>query len=419
MRVLLAPAGSRGDLQPFITLGTALLREGVTPVLCGTERFRAEAEARGIEFVAYRFDAEAAMRERAEASVAGRLASMAMLNELLRRSVACHFDTLLRASEGAELVVGAGLQVAGDAIASFRGVPYVCIAYCPAAIPSGTHAPMTFPVTSLPRPLVPLAWRATAFSFRRLLAKAIDARRAGLGLSPMQDILETYISQRPILATDPELGEAPRDPVGAPVTQLGYMHRTDGGAELPHEVEQFLASGPPPVYLGFGSMVDPDPVRTARLVVDAVTRAGCRAIVARGWAGLDAPDPPPHVLFTGELPHGALFPRCAMVVHHGGAGTTAASARAGVPQLLVPHLSDQFFWADQIAARGLGPAGIPRSRLAARSLARALRTTLDDRPMARRASRLGEALRQRDAATAVARRLIDIASRGAQRHAAA
>ncbi len=419
MRILLAPAGSRGDVQPFVTLATALMREGARPILCGAKRFRAEAEERAIPFVDYRFDVEAAMRARGGDNVAGRLATMRVVNDLLLGSVDCHFDTLLEASSGGvDLVVGAGLQVAGAAIAAYRRVPYVCVAYCPAAIPSRSHAPMTLPFPNLPRPLVPLAWRATELAFRHLLGGAINARRAGLGLPPMGDVLEAYISPQPVLATDPELGEAPRDPFGARALQLGYMHRGDAPRELPEPVERFLGEGPPPVYIGFGSMVDPEPDRTARMIVEAVERAGCRAIVAHGWAGLHMPNPPPRVLFADELPHEQLFPRCAMTVHHGGAGTTHASARAGVPQLLVPHMSDQFFWSAEIARRGLGPAGIPRAQLDARGLARAIRTTLATPALAEGARRLGETLRRRDAATAVAQHLVDLARRRSPRSVA-
>lgn len=412
MRILLAPAGSRGDVQPFVTLATALIGEGARPILCGAKRFRAEAEERSIPFVEYRFDVEAAMRAHGGDNTAGRLATMRVVNDLLLGSVDCHFDTLLEGSTGGvDLVVGAGLQVAGAAIAAYLRVPYVCIAYCPAAIPSRSHAPMTLPFPSLPRSLVPLAWRATELGFRHLLGGAINARRARLSLPPMGDLLETYISPQPVLATDPELGEAPRDPFGARALQLGYMHRGDAPRELPERVERFLREGPPPVYIGFGSMIDPEPEWTARMIVEAVERAGCRAIVAHGWAGLRMPDPPPRVLFADELPHERLFPRCAMTVHHGGAGTTHASARAGVPQLLVPHMSDQYFWSAEIARRRLGPAGIPRARLDSSRLAHALRTTLASPALAERARRIGETLRTRDAATAVARHLVEIVRR--------
>src|SRR5205823_6139108 len=120
----------------------------------------------------------------------------------------------------------------------------------------------------------------------------------------------------------------------------------------------FLAAGPPPVIVGFGSMVPADPAALAIVVTAALRRAGLRAVV-QGLPVAAAPDL--HVV--GETPHGALFPRLAGVVHHGGAGTTAAALRAGVPSLLCPFFGDQSYWAGRVAALGVGPAPVPSKRL--------------------------------------------------------
>src|SRR5207248_1968448 len=113
-------------------------------------------------------------------------------------------------------------------------------------------------------------------------------------------------------------------------------------------LEQFLGAGETPVYIGFGSMVDPDPEGTNAIIAEAIERVGCRAIVSSGWAGLGQREPHPRIHVIGPTPHAALFPRVAAVVHHGGAGTTHAAALAGVPQVIVPHLLDQFGWAHRI-----------------------------------------------------------------------
>ena len=152
------------------------------------------------------------------------------------------------------------------------------------------------------------------------------------------------------------------------------------------------------MYVGFGSMTDPDPGATTRALLEALSQIGCRALISRGWAGLADGPLPEGVLAIGPVSHATLFPRLAAVVHHGGAGTTTTAARAGVPQIVVPHIFDQFYWARRVAELGLGPPAPRRSRLTAQPLAESLAATLDNEVLLERARELGERLRSRVAA---------------------
>jgi UDP:flavonoid glycosyltransferase YjiC (YdhE family) len=176
------------------------------------------------------------------------------------------------------------------------------------------------------------------------------------------------------------------------VRSVGCLHPF-AEEPLPPKLEAFLEAGPPPVYLGFGSMTDPDPARTTRCLLQALERAGLRAVVSEGWAGLGGGALPEGVLAIGPVSHAALFRRVAAVVHHGGAGTTTTAARAGAPQILVPHVLDQFWWARRVAELGLGPPGIPRRRMNAERLCEALRSLADNDLLAERAAAFGERLR--------------------------
>jgi sterol 3beta-glucosyltransferase len=172
----------------------------------------------------------------------------------------------------------------------------------------------------------------------------------------------------------------------------------------PPALARFLADGPPPVYVGFGSMAPRDATALTRTVLDAVARAGERVVLLRGWSGLGelgGGEPLPewaHVV--DEVPHAWLFPRCAAIVHHGGAGTTGASLRSGVPSVLVPVFADQPFWGERVRALGVGPAPIMRRALGADGLAAALRQALGDDAMRDRAARLGALLRDEDGVAA-------------------
>src|SRR5262249_52477086 len=149
----------------------------------------------------------------------------------------------------------------------------------------------------------------------------------------------------------------------------------DDPLPLDAEVSAFIDAGPPPVYIGFGSMVSSDAARLTRSLLEAAN--GHRLLLSSGWAGIGDGHLPPSVkVVRGPMPHAKLFPRVAAVVHHGGAGTTAAAMRAGAPQIIVPHMGDQFYNAHRLAVMGLAPPGIPVNRLTATRLQNALQASL-------------------------------------------
>jgi len=165
--------------------------------------------------------------------------------------------------------------------------------------------------------------------------------------------------------------------------------------EPPPALLDFLAAGEAPIYVGFGSVVAQDPVALTRTIFTALERAGARGIVAEGWAHLGGGALPPNVYLIGDCPHDWLFPRCRAVCHHGGAGTTSAGLRAGLPTIVVPFFGDQFFWGHIVAKAGAGPEPIPIRRLDTESLTAAFDACR--RPQIReRASELGARLRATD-----------------------
>ena len=164
----------------------------------------------------------------------------------------------------------------------------------------------------------------------------------------------------------------------------------------PIDLYDFLAAGTPPIALGFGSMTGRKPQRMSEIVVEAVQMAGQRAILLSGWAGLGQMQLPDTIFQLAAAPHSWLFPQMAAVVHHGGAGTTAAGLRAGVPSILVPHFADQPFWGQRVASLGVGPKPILRPRLTAHKLAAAIDTAVSSQPMRHKAAELGNRIRAED-----------------------
>lgn len=146
----------------------------------------------------------------------------------------------------------------------------------------------------------------------------------------------------------------------------------------PDDLAAFLANGPPPVYIGFGSIVVDDPKELTELLLEAVRLSGIRAIISKGWGGIGGDDVPDNVYLIGNCPHDWLFQRVSCVVHHGGAGTTAAGIALGVPTVVVPFFGDQPFWGQMIARAGAGPQPVPFKQMTAESLAASIKFALQD-----------------------------------------
>jgi UDP:flavonoid glycosyltransferase YjiC (YdhE family) len=190
----------------------------------------------------------------------------------------------------------------------------------------------------------------------------------------------------------------PRAPEwGENIQITGYWYLDTPGFEPPPALQAFLDAGAPPVYIGFGSMPSQNPGQVTDLVIQALAISGQRGILLTGQgvlgSGMAQRSSTQPVYFVESIPHDWLLPRTAAVVHHGGAGTTAAGIRAGVPSILVPTGADQRLWAHRVEVLGIGPSPIPRSRLTAERLANAIKQAVTNQAMRQRAASLGETIR--------------------------
>lgn len=198
-----------------------------------------------------------------------------------------------------------------------------------------------------------------------------------------------------LLNRSPALIPKPND-WGRHIDISGFYFLNLASSYIPDpELAAFLEAGPPPVYIGFGSIVVDDPNAMTRMIFDAIHLAGVRALVSKGWGGLGADDVglPEGVFMLGNVPHDWLFEHVSAVVHHGGAGTTAAGIKAGKPTIVVPFFGDQPFWGAMIARAKAGPEPIRHKDLTAEKLAEAIKFCLETDTQ-ERAKELGHKIRE-------------------------
>ncbi|MBI3492822.1 MAG: glycosyltransferase family 1 protein [Acidobacteria bacterium] len=350
MRVLLAPHGTRGDVQPTIALALALRARGHEASFVAPSNFVAWIRAHGFDAESNGVDVEGTMR-----SESADLHSLRWLMRHLIESLAPLFTSIARASEHCDLIVGAGAQIPAASVAEWRDVSYVAAAFCPCAVPSSSSPPPTVRTQTLPRWVNRLLWQLGGPIADLALRPAINRGRAQLGLRTLDSPIAQLMNGHVLVAADPDL---------APLVTT----------RVPDLAAQTLAE------------------------VRALERG---AIVAGGWAGLDRHiAPADDVLVVESVPHHLVLPRVAAAIHHGGAGTTTAVARAGVPQVILPHILDQYYWAHRIEALGLGPRPLPVDLVTADILADRLDAALGDPRIREGTAALGPAIAARNGVTA-------------------
>jgi sterol 3beta-glucosyltransferase len=404
--LLMLTAGSRGDVQPFIALGRRLQAEGYEVTLAAGAMFQGLVESYGVPFAPLddeilRLKDTPAGQRAIEGQSSLSLMKRAM--PMLRRMV----DDAWTAAEhcGADAVIFHPKTLAGMHIAEARRIPAIMALTMPFM-----HATAVFPNPALPVPGLSGFTNRLSYQLTPLMSAAYggvtsDWRKSrGLpGRSRFRsDAVDWQGEPTPTLVMVSE-HVLPR-PAEWPsqVIMTGYWMLDDApGWQPPADLAAFLNAGDAPVYIGFGSMTGTKAAERARIAIEALQASGLRGVLATGWGGLNPSHVPDTVHVLKETPHSWLFPRMAAVVHHGGAGTTAAGLMAGKPTLVVPFFGDQPFWGQRVEALGVGPAPIPQKKLTANNLAQALRELNENTTMRERAEVLGRQLRAEDG-TAIA-----------------
>jgi vancomycin aglycone glucosyltransferase len=399
MRVVLSTYGGRGDVEPLVGLAVALRDLGAEARVCAPPDCAERLAEAGIPLVPVGAPTRPLIHGATPPPAAA-----ADVPRLAAALIATFIDKVSVAAQGCDALVSTGLfpAAAGTQSAAEKlGIRYVHAAYCPIYLPSPHHPPQPLPGLPLPpdvtsnRELNDLQVR----NYNALFGEALNTSRAAIGLPPVGNVRDQVFTGDPWLAADPVLGPW-QETSDLDVVQTGAWILPDE-RPLPAGLEAFLDAGPPPVYVGFGSM--PAPRDITRMVIEALRAQGGRAIVLRGWADLNLIDDGDDCFIVGEVNQQALFKRVAAVVHHGGAGTTTTAARAGAPQVVVPQMADQPYWASRVADLGIGAAHDGPAPTA-ESLSTALKTALAPETRAR-ATAVASTIRA-DGATVAAKLLL-------------
>ncbi len=395
MRIQLIAIGSMGDVQPMIALGRTLMRRGYAVSLTAFDAFQAHAEAAGFFFSPLPGDASRFIGKLIPPG-ASPVTFLSRFRQAMEGLVEPFFDAIYAACQGADAVVCTLIGSTIYAIAEKLDIPVFTVYYCPMDM-SGDYC---LPI--LPQIRLGSEYNRMTYRFANAMISNLERQYArpwclANGISPRQSRLKPdyQVSGAPVHvlhAYSPLIVPRPRE-WAENLHLTGFWQEPDPPFDPPEDLLHFLASGPPPVYIGFGSMTSGNMEAAKATTLCALKETGLRAILAFGWGNMTGNELPTTVYaMQGFAPHRWLFDRMQAIVHHGGAGTTAMGLRAGKPTLIVPFGSDQLFWAARVYALGCGPEPIPRARLTGSALVAALSALVKVPGYARQAKLVQEGL---------------------------
>ncbi len=410
MKILIATIGTRGDVQPYIALGRALMAAGHEITVCTCAHFEPFVRAYGLDYAYVNNDFIDFMHSPEGKIILGNagnlwktLATLAPMISKLGNLQERQMKDVWAASKGAapDLILYHPKALGAPDFAEKLGVPCMLAFWLPIYVPTTRFPAMGFPAL----PLGPGYHWLTYQLIRIILltmSKSVRKWRIQNGLNPRSPGLRMRLPDgRPIPTLhgfSQHIIPRPEDwPETATVTGYWFLDQAEHWHPS-RALSDFLSRGEPPVYFGFGSIFGRNPKMVTQIVLEAIRRTGVRAILARGWGGLEPTDSArsESIMFIQAAPHRWLFPQVHAVVHHGGCGTTAAGLLAGKPCIICPFFGDQPFWGRHVERLGVGPSPIPQSKLTVDRLCRAIDIVMNDATMRENAAALGRRLRMED-----------------------
>jgi sterol 3beta-glucosyltransferase len=386
--IMVLTAGSTGDVEPFAALAERLGSRGHAVTLAADAGFERLTPGGPVEFAPIRADFQSLLPTPEHKRPSLRDEVFPVIQGMLEDSW-----TVARSTQP-EVIIAHQKSLAAPHLAEKLDIPHV----------QALTVPMLTPTREFPLPgiirhnlgalLNRASYRLIGMLTRPYAGLIRDWRSASLALAPRGN---PPAPRKTLYCYSPSLVPTPAD-WPADTIATGYWlreHRSDAEPLHP-DLESFLAAGEPPIYIGFGSSVGPDPAHLGAVVGHAVQQAGIRAVIASGWGALRGVQSNSNTMVIESAPHRSLFPRVASVVHHGGAGTTAAGLLAARPTIICPFQGDQHFWGAAVHRARAGPPPLPAKKLAPERLASVIRKAGDDGDMRTRAIELSKRIAEED-----------------------
>lgn len=401
MKISIVASGTQGDVRPYVALGRGLKLSGYDVRVLTSDDFAKMVTDAQLEFCSTGVSVEAMLQSEEWRSVVESgnfLRILSRMQKEMKRRAQDLAKTIPALMEGSDwIITGLGGLGGTFSIAQQMGIPFIQAYVFPISPTRAFASPLT--------PSLPFGSVLNKLSFRMMRQMIWQSTRVA-DVHTRRELKMPKASwwgpfrsleERPVLyGYSPHVIPRPDDWNTRPVVTGYWFLNAASDWTPPDDLVEFLKAGTPPVYIGFGSMSNRKPEEVSELALRALALSGQRGVLASGWGGLSPADLPPSVHMIASAPHTWLFPQMSAVVHHGGAGTTAAGFQSGVPSIIIPFMGDQAFWGQRAAQLGVGPAPIPRRRLTAEKLAEAIRQAVTDPLMLQRAAELGAKIRSED-----------------------
>jgi sterol 3beta-glucosyltransferase len=403
MYISIITIGSRGDVQPYIALGSGLQKAGHRVQLVADELYKESIEERNLSFAPIYTNPKKFFDE--DIFKTGK--NIFRFSKQIRRQYKIighrHFREVLDALVNVDVILFSPLASAAFHIAELKKIP--CIgAYLQPVTPTKEFGPTFLPELPLLIPFRNLInWQLFRLNnkiyFYLIKDVVNECRKEVLKIAP----LPWKVYSNADLSGMPILYGFSNNIIPRPMDWKENIHITGywflenkRSWQPPQDLVQFIESGTPPIYFGFGSMIDKEISTVVNIITAVLKRTNQRGIISSGWNESYNFEVSSDVFMVNDVPHEWLFPKMAAVVHHGGAGTTAAGLKAGVPSIVVPFSFDQPFWGNRVFKLGAGPKPIPRKRLTVDNLAKAINLVIKSKRYSMTARRIGEKIQAED-----------------------
>jgi len=400
MNVILITVGTRGDVLPFVALGKGLIKRGYQVTICTGESFRSLVEQYGLKFSPVRMD----FLELAETNEGKQMMGRNPFHtwKLMKRAIFPMVERMLldvwHAAQGADVMIYHPKVLGGYDIAEKRGIPAFLAHPTPVIVPTRLFANPALPLTFSSGFLNELTYSVNRLMVSSFLSIINKWRKETLTLDSKRTLMtnDRILNGQPVpvlYGCSPQV--VPYDPAWKPyVCMSGFWFlEQESEWEPSPELRRFMKNGPPPIAVSFSSMPLDNPRRIWKMLEEALNISGQRGIILAGSSGMSEKHHSPHVFTVDSVPHDWLFPQTCGVIHHGGAGTTAAALKAGKPMIISPFTGDQPFWARRMKELGVATEPLTEKEMSVERLVHRIRELTGNPSLHHRADEMAAHLR--------------------------